>query len=64
VSALTQLMHEGPRSLVNCSPHGQPQSALGTNMGCLDRVQLTLQSRLKHMDSHYPGHLPTVGCIT
>jgi len=33
VSALTQLTHEGPRSLVNFSPHVQLQSALGTNMG-------------------------------
>jgi len=51
VSALTQLMHEGPRSSVNM----YDQSALGTNVGGLGHVQSTSQSRLKQMDSHSPG---------
>jgi len=52
VSALTQLTHEGPHSLVNCSPHVQLQYALGINMGSLGPVWSTSQSRLKQMDSH------------
>jgi len=38
VSALTQLAHEGPRSLVNCSPHVELHSALSTNVGGLGRT--------------------------
>ena len=64
MSALTQLMHEGPRSSVNFSQHVQPQSALGTTMGGPGHVQSTSQSNLKQMDSHSPGHLPTTGSIT
>jgi len=45
-TALTQVTHGGPRGLVNCSPHVQLQSALGTNVGGLGRVRLTLKSRL------------------
>jgi len=62
-SALTWLMHEGPRSSVNFSQYVQPQSPLGINMGGLGCVRSTSQSKLKQMDLHSPGHLPTSGSI-
>jgi len=46
LSALTQLTHGGPCSLVNCSSHVQQQSALDTNVGADGNVRSTSQCRL------------------